>query len=167
MITTPKIEYRPAQPYAAVRLQAAIPFGKFVQPSHRETLRWLEGRGLKPVGAPFIRYLTTNMERKLDLEIGWPVADEIPGDERIMTGSFPAGRYAVLLYTGSVRGKGLYRATVALLEWANENHIPWQKSIIDGVEWWGSRLEHYLTDPAEQPDLKKWQTELAFLVAEG
>jgi hypothetical protein len=30
---------------------------------------------MKPAGEPFVRYLTTDMARKLDLEVGWAVAD--------------------------------------------------------------------------------------------
>jgi hypothetical protein len=35
-----------------------------------------------------------------------------------------------------------------------------------GVERWGSRLEFYLTDPAEEPDMSKWETQLAFRLAD-
>jgi hypothetical protein len=31
---------------------------------------------------------------------------------------------------------------------------------------WDARIEFYITDPAVEPDPKKWKTELAFLVAE-
>jgi hypothetical protein len=31
---------------------------------------------------------------------------------------------------------------------------------------WGARLEFYLTDPAEEPDMSKWQTQLAFRLAD-
>ena len=33
-------------------------------------------------------------------------------------------------------------------------------------ERWTSRLEWYLTDPAQEPDMTKWQTELAFRLAD-
>jgi uncharacterized protein YdhG (YjbR/CyaY superfamily) len=36
----------------------------------------------------------------------------------------------------------------------------WQKPLKDGVEWWEAPLKWYITDP------QKWQTELAFLVAD-
>jgi hypothetical protein len=36
----------------------------------------------------------------------------------------------------------------------------------DQGERWGCRVEFYLTDPAEQPDLSKWQTQLAFRLAD-
>ena len=166
MITEPKIEYRSAQDYAAIRVQVPIPFGSLVPPLNREVTAWLATTGTKPSGASIIRFLTTDMSKKLDIEVGWLVAVAMPGDERVITGVIPAGRYAVLTYTGSYRGKGIYKATVALLDWAERNHVAFKKTVIDGVEWWDSRNEYYLTDPNEEPDPKKWQTELAFLVAD-
>jgi hypothetical protein len=32
-------------------------------------------------------------------------------------------------------------------------------------ERWGSRLEIYETDPAEEPNMSKWTTQLAFRLA--
>ena len=158
------LEYRDAQPYAAIRLQAAIPFSKFLAPAWGEVRAWLESIGISPCGAPFIRYLTTDMSARLDLEVGFPVAAALPHNGHISTGVIPAGKYAVMMYTGPYKGKGLFKATVALLEWAQENHIAWKKSTRDRLEWWEGRLEWYLTDPDQEPDSKKWQTELAFLV---
>jgi hypothetical protein len=40
--------------------------------------------------------------------------------------------------------------------------LDWDVSQADAGEKWGCRLESYLTDPAEQHDTTKWQTELAF-----
>jgi effector-binding domain-containing protein len=164
MIPSPKIEYRPEQHYAAIQAQVPIPFGSHIPPLNREVTAWLAKKGIKPSGPSIIRYLTTDMSKKLDIEVGWLVASAVPGDERVITGVIPAGRYAVLTYTGSYRGKGIYNATVALLEWAERNRITWRKNIIDGAEWWVSRNEFYLTDPKVEPDPKKWQTELAFMV---
>jgi effector-binding domain-containing protein len=167
MITKPRIEYRQEQPYAAIRIHVPIPFGSYIQPLNREVKTWLASRDIKPSGPSIIRFLTTDMTRKLDIEVGWLVATTVPGNERVTMGFIPAGNYAVVMYTGSYRGKGLYNATVALLDWAEKNRINWKKTVINGVEWWESRNEIYLTDPAEEPDPKKWQTELAFLIADG
>ena len=164
MITVPKIEPRPAQPTLGIRTQVPIPFGKYIPPLYAEVQAWMQKRAIVSTGAPFIRYLTTDMSKLLDIEAGFPVAAQISGDERVLGGVIPAGSYAVMLYTGPYRGKGLYKATVALLEWAKEHGVTWQTSTIDGTEWWGGRLEWYLTDPTLEPDPKKWQTELAFLI---
>jgi effector-binding domain-containing protein len=163
MITEPKIEYRSKQHYIAVRTQVPVPFGPLLPALYQEGVAWLVSRGVSPAGAPIIRYLTTDMSTKLDIEVGWPVAAAVAGDDRIIAGVIPAGRYAVLTYTGPY--EGLVEATAALLDWAEKNNIVWKKSTINGVEWWEARLEHYMTDPNEEPDPHQWQTELAFLIA--
>ena len=163
MTTEPRLEQRQEQPYAAIRVQAPIPFGPILGPLWGEVSAWLAGRGLAPAGAPFIRYLTTDMARKLDLEIGFPIAAAVAGNDRIFTGVFPAGRYAVLLYTGPY--DGLVDATAGLLAWGERSRIVWQTRAAANVEEWVARVEWYLTDPAGEPDPAKWQTELTFLVA--
>lgn len=165
--TEPRLERRPEMHYAALRLQVGIPFGELIPPAHDEVLAWLTQKGVQPAGAPFIRYLTTDMSRKLDIEVGWPVAAPLSGDQRMATGTIPAGLFAVMLYTGPYSGNGLYNATTALLEWAEQNGIHWKNPMIDGVETWAARFEHYLTEPAEVPDENQWETELAFMTEEA
>ena len=134
MLTEPKLENRGEQHYVAIRTQVAIPFGKLLQPMWDEVHAWLADKGVATAGAPFIRYLTTDMEKKLDLEAGFPVPAAVTGDGRITAGVLPAGRYAVLLYTGPYRGEGVFKANVAMIEWAKENNIAWEISTKDGVE---------------------------------
>jgi len=164
MLSKPKLEQRPAQPYAAIRAAVPIPFGKYLPTLWDEVLRWLKNQGVTSSGPAIIRYLTTDMSKKLDIDVGFTVDRAIPGDDRIIVDTLPAGRYAVLLYTGSYKGKGLFKATGALLEWGKENNLAWNVSQKDGVEWWHGRTEFYLTDPNFEPDPKKYQTERAFLV---
>jgi len=163
MISQPKVEQRPEQPYIAIRTAVTIPFSKYLQPAWIEVNQWLKGRGITP-GPALIRYLTTDMSKKLDLDIGFAVDAALSGDDRITADVLPAGRYATLLYTGSYKGKGIFYATVALLDWAKENNVAWNTSIKDGAEWWNGRTEFYLTDPDSESDPKKFRTELAFLV---
>ena len=106
------------------------------------------------------------MSRKLDIEVGFFIDQPLPGDGEIITGTLPAGRYATLRHTGPYKGNGVYKANVAIIEWAKENHVVWKTELIDGVEWWDARLEIYLTDPAKEKDTKQYQTELAFRVVE-
>jgi len=164
VLTKPKLEERPGQPYAAIRMAVPIPFGKYLQPAWGEVNQWLAGQGVDLTGPAIIRYLTTDMSTKLDIEVGFAIDQPLPGDERVVVDILPAGRYATLLYTGSYKGKGIYKATVALLDWAQENQIVWNTSVKNGVEWWNGRTEFYLTDPDRESDPKKFQTELAFLV---
>jgi effector-binding domain-containing protein len=166
MLTQPKLDQRKEQVYAAIRTAVPIPFGKYLQPLWAEVDHWLRSQGipLTSSGPAIIRYLTTDMSKKLDIEVGFTIDKAMPGNDRIIVDVLPAGQYATLLYTGSFKGKGIYNATVALLDWATANHIVWDTSIKNDVEWWNGRVEFYLTDPAKEPDPKKYQTELAFLV---
>jgi effector-binding domain-containing protein len=164
MITQPKLETRAQQHYVAIRSSLAIPFGKYMPPLWDEVSQWLTARGITNPGPAMIRYLTTDMSKNLDMDIGFAVDKALTGDSRICADVLPDGQYATLLYTGPYKGKGIYNATVALLDWANENEVVWNTSNKNGVEWWNGRVEWYLTDPAKETNTKKYQTELAFLV---
>jgi effector-binding domain-containing protein len=164
LLTTPKLEQRKEQPYVAIRTAVPIPFGKYLSPLWGEVNHWLKQKGITSSGPAIIRYLTTDMSKKLDIDVGFTVDQVVAGDGRIITDVLPAGKYATVLYTGPVKGKGVYKATVALMAWAAKNNIVWDTTTRDGVEWWNSRTEFYLTDPERELDPKKYQTELVFLV---
>lgn len=166
MITEPKIERRKKQHYVAIRMAVPIPFGKYLQPAWNEVFEWMMNNDIKPSGPALIRYLTTDMAKELDIDVGFTVDKAIKGDERITGDFLPAGKYVTLLYTGPYKGKGIFKATVALLEWAKENKLQWNITKRKGVEWWNGRTEFYFSDPAVEKDPTKFKTELAFLVAD-
>lgn len=163
---TPTIEQRPAQPYAAIRLQVGIPFGDVLVPAWDKVHAWLAAQGLSH-GPSIIRYLTTDMSQKLDIEVGLVLEQDPPaGSDDVITGMLPAGKYATLLHTGPYDDDGVYQANVTMVGWAKANQVAWKTSQINGVEWWGSRIEWYLSDPDVETDPTKYRTELAFLLAE-
>ncbi|HSL28907.1 MAG TPA: GyrI-like domain-containing protein [Anaerolineales bacterium] len=166
MITRPKIERREKQHYVGIRMAVPIPFGKYLQPAWAEVYNWMKNDEIQPSGPAIIRYLTTDMSKELDIEVGFTVDKAVQGDGRIFADFLPAGKYATLLYTGPYRGKGIFKATVALLDWAKENKVKWNTTKKKGVEWWKGRAEFYFSDPAVEKDPTKFKTELAFLVAE-
>ncbi len=77
----------------------------------------------------------------------------------MITGVLPAGRYATVTHIGPP--SQLVDATTALLRSADRQGLTWDR---DG-ERWGCRLEIYKTDPTTQPDITKWETDLAFRLA--
>jgi len=164
MFTVPKIERRKKQNYVAIRMAVPIPFGKYLQPAWDEVYDWLKRKEIKPSGPGIIRYLTTDMSKELDMDVGFTVDKAVKGNDRITADFLPAGRFATLLYTGPYKGKGIFKATVALLEWAKENKVKWDITKKKGVEWWNGRAEFYFSDPTTEKDPKKFKTELAFLV---
>jgi len=161
----PKIERRPAHSYAAVRMQVPLPFGKYLQPAWAKVDDWLARQGLSH-GPAIIRYWTTDMSAKLDIDVGFVTDHAFPASQGIVTDVLPSGRYATLVHIGPYQGKGVYKANVAIIEWAKTNGIGWKTSTIDGVEWWDSRVEWYFNDPATDKDPKKYKTELTFRVAD-
>jgi effector-binding domain-containing protein len=164
MISTPVLEHRQGQRYAAIRTAVPIPFGSYLPPLWKEVNQWLKEKGVTSTGPSLIRYLTTDMSKKLDIDVGFTVEQEILGDGRVITDILPEGEYATLLYTGPYKGKGIFKATVAMLAWAQENKITWDTSKKNNAEWWNGRVEYYLTDPDREADTKKYRAELAFLV---
>lgn len=129
-----------------------------------EIFGWLGARGIAPAGPPFLRYNVIDMERQLEIEAGVPVASPVESDGHVRAGTLPAGRFATLLHVGAP--PTLRAANAALLDWAAERDLTWDMSQAGQAEKWGCRLEIYLTDPAEQPDPSKWETRLAFRLAD-
>jgi effector-binding domain-containing protein len=154
---SPTIETRVDQPYAAIPVSVRMEeLGSVVPPLTGQVFDWLAAQGMAAAGPPFWRYLVVDMENKLELETGVPVASRVEGDGEIRTGVLPAGRYATVVHKG--HPDTLLTATRDLLQWASARGLEWDA---DGNRW-GCRLEEYLSDPAEVPDMSEWQTRLAF-----
>lgn len=166
MITERNIERRKKQHYVAIRMAVPIPFGKYLQPAWDEVYNWMMSKKIQPSGPAIIRYLTTDMSSKLDIDVGFTINKPVKGNERITADFLPAGKYLTMLYTGPYQGKGIFKATVTLLDWAQENKMKWNITKKKGVEWWNGRAEFYYSDPAVEKDPTKLKTELAFLVAD-
>ena len=111
-----------------------------------------------------MRYHVINMTGKMDVELGVPVASALSGDDRVSPGVLPAGRYGTLIYTGVTNGM---KGTKALLDWAAQQGIVWDTYESDKGDGFGARYESFLTDPADEPDQAKWETEVAIRLADA
>lgn len=160
----PTIVQRSAQPY--VGLTRSVPMSGLDQVADRipEIFRWLGARGLAPAGPPFFRYEVIDMAREMVVEAGVPVGRAVTGDGEVQARVLPAGRYVTVTHVG--HPKDLGAVTAALLDWAAGRGLVWDRSESPEGERWASRLEFYHTDPAEEPDMNKWTTELAFRLAD-
>jgi effector-binding domain-containing protein len=164
MSAAPEIVTRAAQPYAAIRARVAWAELDGLGARFGEVFAWLGARGLTPAGAPFFRYNVIDMARVLEVDAGVPVAAAVDGDGHVLSGTLPAGRYATLTHVG--HPSELFGVTGSLLDWAAAQSLTWDMSPGEDGERWGGRLETYLTDPGEEPDMSKWVTELAFRLAD-
>jgi len=162
----PQIQARAAQHYAAVPATVAMDgLAAAVDDAFPELFAWLAGQGIAPSGPPLIRYLVIDMAGELQIELGVPVAAPVTASGRIRAGALPEGRYAVLRHTGPYNG--LVASNAALLQWAQDNGVridTWDTP--RGTAWRG-RAEHYLTDPSQEPDPAKLETDVAFLISEA
>jgi DNA gyrase inhibitor GyrI len=156
----PEIVRLAAQPYAGISSWVTMATVGQVADRIPEIFGWLGARGIAPVGPPFFRYHVVDMERQLHVEAGVPVATAIDDDGDIRAGTLPGGQFAVMTHTGAP--DTLVAPTAELLRWAEAQGLTWDVTQTDAGEMWGCRVEFYLTDPAEQPDATKWQTQLAF-----
>jgi effector-binding domain-containing protein len=161
MITKPEVVERQAQPYVAIRAHVTMQtIGVILPELHPQVFAWLGKRDVPPAGHPFWKYNVIDMDRDMEVEVGVPVPGTMDGDDRVLAGVLPAGRYATLRYTG--HPDGLLGATKSLREWAEQQNLTWDLEHTEDGERWAARLEIYETDPAVEPDMSKWTTQLAF-----
>ncbi|HKR70676.1 MAG TPA: GyrI-like domain-containing protein [Streptosporangiaceae bacterium] len=164
MSATPEIENRAQQPYVAIRTRVPMSGLAGVGARLGEVFAWMGARGVAPAGPPFFKYNVIDMAGDLEVEGGVPIAQAVEGDTQVTSGVLPAGRYATVTHVG--HPDQLLEVTRSLLAWASDQGLKWDMSPGDNGERWGSRLEFYLTDPSEEPDMNKWETQLAFRLAD-
>lgn len=163
MAEEPRVAERVATPYVAITANVTMDeLAVVVPPLTGEVFGWLQAHGAAPAGAPFWKYNVIDMERGLEVEAGFPVAEPIEGDERVRAGVLPAGRYATLMNVG--HPSTLMDATGRLLRWGDEHDLVWDASPSPEGERWACRLEIYLDEPGQ--DMNDWHTELAFRLAD-
>ena len=165
MIAEPHIATLPERPYVAIPASVTMAtLATVVPPLNGEVYDWLAARGIESAGPPFWKYNVIDMARGLEVEAGCPVAEAVAGDGRVIAGVLPAGRYVTVRHVG--HPDTLMAATKAVLDWAAEKGLTWDVSPSPEGDRWGGRLEIYHSDPQSEPDMTKWETELAFRLAD-
>jgi effector-binding domain-containing protein len=161
---SPAVVQRHEQPYVGIHQNVTMAELAGVADRIPELLRWLDERSIRPAGPPFFRYNLIDMQARLSVEVGVPVANPLTGDDDVRGGVLPAGRYLTDIHVGPPNT--IVDAVRDLLEWADDRKLSWDVEETPFGERWGCRIESYLTDPQLEPDLTKWRTELAFRLAD-
>ncbi len=162
-IGEPKIDDREEQSYMGIR--TAVPFnGMFavVDTLVKELRVWVKQHGIADEGPFFLRYHVIDMGGLMDIEVGFVVSAHLPGDKQVKPGVLPAGKYGSLIY--SKRGMS---ANKALIGWASDNGIVWDRWHTPTGDAFGCRYEMYLTDYRLEPRKSYWDVDLAIRIAEG
>ncbi len=160
-----QVVQRGAVPYAAIPI--AVPMERLASagPLIGAVFDWLAQQHVVPAGPPFWKYNVIDMAGQLELEVG--VATETPAtaDDQVSVGELPAGRYLETTYHG--HPDALRQATSDLLAYADSEGLIFEKADSPTGERWAARLEYYLTDPDDQPDMTQWDTTLSFKLTDA
>ena len=125
---------------------------------------WLGEREIAPLSGPLYIYRRIgDAEDPVDLTVAVPVAEPVEPSNRVVAGRLPAGRYLVGRHVGNP--DRLFSAQAELLEWAREHQVTLAVDRTEDGDVWTARAEHFLTDPAAEPDASNWVTELLVLTA--
>ena len=164
MISEVKIDSRPKISTLGIRIQVPMKImSARIDPLVAELSQWAQRNRVNPAGPPYLRYYVIDMDADMDIEFGYPVSTipDLPEEGRITAGILPAGRYASLTYTGSG-----FKGNKALIEWARDNHIEWDRWDDPKGDAFRCRYESYLTDPKVEPRKEKWLIEVAIKLRE-
>lgn len=143
------LKEQPAQKTLSIRTRAAVQdLSQVFGQGYGQIAQYLGELGEQPMGPPFAAYYNMDMEN-LDLELGFPVARDLPGRGEITPGQIPGGQMATCLYTGPY--DDIEGAYTALTHYVEEN----------GYQTTGVAYEFYLNDPTETPPAEL-QTQINF-----
>ncbi|MGI8870591.1 MAG: GyrI-like domain-containing protein [Mycobacteriales bacterium] len=165
MADQPEIIERPEQPYLGILDDVTMDDMHLrIGPLFQELFGQVRERGITPAGPEFIRYHVIDMARRMGVEVGVPVDAGVTGTGRVTASTLPAGRYATVTHVG--HPQELVGVTADLLAWAESEHLAWDVRHEGSDDVWGARVEFTLTDPSAEPDMSKWETQLAFRLAD-
>jgi effector-binding domain-containing protein len=163
MLSEPKTEQRDELHYLAISKTVHMnDIPHVLPPLIPEVKHWMQERGIEAAGPDFFLYKSMDQNGQLECEVGFPVGQAVKGDGRIAAGSFPAGTYASIIYTGDF--KDMMQGHTALENWIREQGLKEKRIEANDRTEWGGRTEIYLVDPEFEPDPEKWQTEIVFLL---
>jgi len=175
MLTEPVRVERVAQPFLALRTLVTMKDMMHVLPGTIDRLfRWIGENGIAPRGPLIFKYNVIDMDAELEIDIGVPVDASVTGSGDFAVHVIPGGPYLSITYFGpfdtepTADGKpdGLYEANGVLIGWARDRGIAFDVETSPRGDVFGSRLEIYKTDIANEPDTSKWETEVAIRLAD-
>jgi AraC family transcriptional regulator len=143
----------PAHPAVAIRDKVATEgLGPAMRELYPVVWAFLEKRGIEPAGPSFAVYHSYS-EEEVDFEAGFPVAEPVEGEGRVVGIELPAVRAAVTVHVGPYTTIG--QAHEALDAWAHGQ----------GHDHGEPVREVYLVGPGQDEDSTNWRTEVVYPLA--
>jgi len=147
------VKEQSCQPTLAIRTRTSVEdLSQVLGQAYGSVAQYVGEQGGQFAGPPYVAYYNDDME-DLDIEIGFPVARELPGRGEIQAGEIPGGRAAICIHVGPY-GK-IDRAYEALSQWMEESDL----------KPTGVAYEFYLNDPEETPP-EQLMTQIVFPLKE-
>jgi len=144
-----EIVEQPAQPTLTIRTRTSVQeMPQVLGKGYEAIAQYLGELGIDPVGHPFVIYYNLDMQ-DLDIELGFPTPQPLPGKGEIHASRMKAGKVATGLYIGPYGDCG--PAYEELAQFVKDQ----------GYEATGVAIEYYLNDPS-QPPFEEPQTRIAF-----
>jgi effector-binding domain-containing protein len=149
MTYTCEILEQPTQPTLSIRTRSAVQgLPQVLGNGYGAIMGYLGELGMGPAGEPFVIYYNMDMQ-DLDIELGFPVPQPLPGKGEIHAARMEAGKIATCLYVGPYADCG--PAYEALAQFVKDQ----------GYEASGVAIEYYLNDPS-QPPYEEPKTRIVF-----
>ena len=162
-IGKPKIDQRPKLSYMGIR--TIVPFKgmpKVIDRISQELNTWIGENNIQTSGPPFLRFHVIDMRGFMDISYCFPVRKALPDDGDVKADFIPAGRYAMLIYSG-----GGISANRALIKWVHAQGMDFDCWDTEQGDNFRGRYETYLTDPNVEPRKSKWQIEVAIKLVDS
>jgi effector-binding domain-containing protein len=91
---------RGEQPALTIRTRTAIQnMPTLLGETYGKIAAYLKQAGKRMSDVPFVAYYNMDM-KDLDVEIGFPVAEALPGNDEVKPSSIPAGKYVAAMHRG-------------------------------------------------------------------
>lgn len=141
-----------SQPIASISAETTIKkIPRKLPKFFKKIMKYLNKNEIQTIGPPVAIYRNFS-ETKGQVEVGFPIREQIPPKGNIKNSQCPSGKVAFLLYTGGY--DKISFAYDAIQDWIKKNSFDYTNI------WW----EAYLTDPHQEPDQNKWKTEIYLLL---
>lgn len=148
-----EIKTVPLQHIAAIGLSSSKEeIGETMSQAFPKVFHAITEAGVAPAGPPLARYFTFGGP-SIDFECAIPVATPLAGEGEVQPGQIGGGEAAVARHVGPYDTIG--QTWQALMGWLEAQ----------GRKPAGPGWESYVTDPSEELDPTKWETELCQPVA--
>jgi effector-binding domain-containing protein len=161
----PQLQTGCAQHYVAIAVSITLNDWGKLNRVLKDLTDWLNHNGVKIAGPLFYRYFNLgSSEEVLDMEVGYPIATQIPGNGLIVTGIIPKGTYATLIHCGHPH---TIDASFEIMQcWARQQGIQWKYYQPNGKQVWAGRFHFHLANPKDVTDQSQCRMALAVLIDE-